>query len=312
MGTDGLSWPMNIPTDLRTQLLALRSLRVALAAIVGGGLAACGAALQQALKNPLADPYVLGVSGGAGLGATLATAALGVLFTQDGALTVTMGAAAVVGAVAATSVLLWFLWRDNNGATHTALLVGITINAFCWSLVSVLRALLPAAQTSTLSTWLVGAIGAPSARDVVLAAAGTAIGLAGLIALSPRIALLALGDDEATRLGEDVRRVQLWTLLCCSVVVGAAVASAGVIGFLGLIAPHAVRALSGRARGEPRQLIALSAACGAVVLVTIDALARGAFCVVGTELPAGALCALVGAPLFAGTLWRASTRSRPL
>lgn len=297
IGTSGWSPPWSIDLDLRESLVSLRAARVALALCVGCGLAISGAVLQCVLRNPLADPYVLGVSGGAALGAALATAT-GAALSGVG-----LSIAATAGALLSMALLVAFLARGPQGArsAETALLVGVTLNAFSWAVVAVLRAIVPAAASQTLSTWLIGTLGSADTADVVVASVITAVALVGVAWRAPLLALLSTSDDEATRLGVDVRRAQLTFLLLCSLLVGAAVATCGVIGFLGLVAPHAVRVLVSR---DLRIVLWGSALLGAATLTALDAAARASFRVFDSELPTGALCAVIGAPLFAVALWR--------
>lgn len=300
VGPDGVS--ATILDD--TTVLRLRLSRVVLAAVVGAGLAVTGGALQATLHNPLADPYVLGVSGGAAMGGAIAVA-LGAAAAGVG-----LHAAAAAGAFLATGLLAWFLARDHSGRAETPLLVGVTLNAFSWALVSVVRATVSAEKTQTLSVWLIGTLGYPAPLDLGIAAAVTALGIALLVSRAGDLSLLKAGDDEAARLGVDVARARLAIYAAASLLVGVAVSTSGVIGFLGLIAPHAVRLTIAR---DERLALPASALVGAAALVLFDALARGSFAVFDSEIPTGALCAIIGAPLFAVGLWRkvASAGGRP-
>lgn len=287
IGPDGVA--------LDIELVPLRAARVALAAVVGAGLAATGAALQALLRNPLADPYVLGVSGGAAMGGALALA-LGLVGVGLG-----LHVSALAGAVGATALLAWFLARDRGGRGETALLVGVTLNAFSWALVAVVRAALPADRTQILSVWLVGSVGYPDLSDLGLAALVTAAGIGALVIAAGDLALLRAGEDEAARLGVNLGRSRLLAYGGASALVGVAVSTSGVIGFVGLIAPHAVRLLFGR---DERLVLPASALFGAACLVVFDTAARASFALFSSELPTGALTAVVGAPLFAFALWR--------
>jgi iron complex transport system permease protein len=295
IGTEGISPPWSFEPELRARLWELRLSRVLLAVFVGGALAGAGAVLQAVLRNPLADPYVLGVSGGAALGAALVSAT-GASMSGLG-----LSAAATLGALASMGLLVFFLVRDHTQRADTALLVGVTLNAFSWAVVAVLRAVVPSAASQTLSTWLIGSLSSASLTDALIAGALTVLSLAAVAWRAPVLALLSAGDDEAARLGVDVRRAQLFFLVLASVLVGAAVATCGVIGFVGLIAPHAVRVLLSR---DLRVVLWGSVCVGALFLTALDAIARGAFSVLDSELPTGALCAVIGAPLFALALWR--------
>lgn len=298
VGPDGVA--------LSTELAPLRAARVLLALVVGAGLAATGAGLQALLKNPLADPYVLGVSGGAALGGALAIAlsgaiGVGTLGGTSGGTGLGLHAAAATGAAGASALLAWFLARDRGGRSETALLVGVTLNAFSWALVAVVRAALPAERTQILSIWLVGSVGYPEWRDLALAAGVTLLGVGLLVGGSGDLSLLRAGESEAARLGVDLRRTRLVAYVAASLLVGVAVSTSGVIGFVGLIAPHAVRLAVGR---DERVVIAASALAGALALVVFDTAARASFALFESEIPTGALTAVVGAPLFALALWR--------
>ena len=285
--------------SLALDLMSLRAGRVALAAIVGAGLAATGAALQALLRNPLADPYVLGVSGGAAMGGALALTVGAV-----GSVGLGLHLSAALGALLATALLAWFLAQDRGRSAtrgETALLVGVTLNAFSWALVAVVRAALPAERTQILSVWLVGSVGYPEVQDLLLAAVVTALGIGALVVAAGDLSLLRAGEDEAARLGVDVRRARLLVYGGASALVGVAVSTSGVIGFIGLIAPHAVRLVLGR---DDRLVVPAAALFGAAALVLFDAAARVSFSLFDSELPTGALTAVVGAPVFAFALWR--------
>lgn len=290
-------------------LLALRASRVALAVVVGAALSATGAALQSLLRNPLADPFVLGVSGGAAMGAAVSVAiavAVGV-----GTATSVVTGGAVVGALVASALLVAFVrlreggghdGADNAHAGGHAILVGVVVNAFSWAVVATVRTMLPAFDAAGLSVWLIGSLHYPEPSALVVAAVATVVGVAMLVACGPSLGLLQGGDDDARRLGVDVERLGVLVVGTASVLTGVAVATTGVIGFVGLLVPHAVRRLgAGRHDGTT---ILVSALGGGGLLAALDGAARGAFVVIGSELPVGAVCALVGAPVLALVLIR--------
>jgi len=288
--------------------LSLRAARVLLAFVVGAALSATGAALQALLRNSLADPYVLGVSGGAALGAATVTA-LGATTTLAAAwatLGVPLGVplGGVVGAALASAVLLAFARQRGQGGERTVL-VGVVLNAFSWAFVAVVRAALPAAATQALSVWLIGAMGYPEPASLAVAAVATVVGVLVLVRHAGALRLLRDGEDEARRLGVDVARAGTAVIAACTLLVGVAVATSGVVGFVGLLVPHVLRRLS---VADERALIATSALLGGATLCAVDAAARGAFVVLGSEPPVGALCALLGAPGFAWLLWREGRR----
>lgn len=303
-GPDGLSLPA-------PDLLSLRASRVALAVIVGAGLSVAGAALQSLLRNPLADPFVLGVSGGAAMGAALMVALGGVVGVGVASSIGVTTAGAMIGALVASALLLLFAAHDGEHERHggSAVLVGVVTNAFSWAVVAVVRTVVPARDAAGLSVWLIGSLQHPDVGTLAIVAVATVVGVVALIGQGGHLTLLQGGDDDAARLGVDVRRVRLVVVATASVLVGAAVASTGVIGFVGLLVPHAVRRLG--AGGDDRLVLPASAFVGGGLLAGLDGLARAAFVVVGSELPVGALCALFGAPLLALLLVRDARRGTP-
>jgi iron complex transport system permease protein len=289
----------------RAILLGLRVPRALLGAVVGCALAAAGTALQALLRNPLAEPFVLGVSGGAALGGTLvllAASLAGRVVGSAGAAAMLASAppvalGAIAGAAGAT-VLVFALGRlGGRLVPEAALLVGVVFNAFAAAVITILKVLVPPEQAARLLYWLMGAIGyeAPGTLSVTAAAVGVSVGA--LVLLSGQLNLLALGDEEAASLGVPVGRARAAVLLAASTATGAAVALSGLVGFVGLIVPHALRRIVGP---DHRLLLPASALFGAAFLVLADAAARVLFVALGTEPPVGALTAFVGGPLF---LW---------
>ncbi|WP_437600284.1 iron ABC transporter permease [Sorangium sp. So ce590] len=284
----------------RTLLLDVRLPRVLLAAISGAGLAAVGAAFQALLQNPLAEPYVLGVSGGSALGASVAIA-LGV-----GSATVLgatlLPAAALVGGLVAT-VLVYAIARGAAQGTSGAsmLLAGVIVNSIAAGLISFLKTVVSPSRSQQLLRWLIGFIELPTTSALLGVAAYVVAGCAVLVADAARLNLLSLGDESAGTLGVDVRAVERRIFFASSCVVGAIVSRTGLIGFVGLIVPHAVRRLAG---ADHRRLLPLSLVAGAVLLTTCDLVARLLFRWLGTEPPVGAVTAVLGGPLFLALLRR--------
>jgi iron complex transport system permease protein len=292
----------------RTILLRLRLPRAVLAAIVGAALAGAGVALQALLRNPLAEPFVLGVSGGAALGgtivivaATLATRAFGPGAAALASAT-PIAAGAIVGA-AATAPLVFGLGRIGGRGPETAILVGVVFNAFASGVITLLRLLVPPDRAARLLYWLLGTIGYESGATLASGAVAVVLALAVLAALSARLNLLTLAEEESASLGVDVRRERALLFLVASAATGAAVALAGMVGFVGLIVPHVARRLIGP---DHRLLVPASALFGAAFLVLADALARLAFLPLGTEPPVGAVTAFLGGPFF---LWLLARRA---
>lgn len=284
----------------RVILLDIRLPRVLLAAITGGGLAAVGAAFQALLRNPLAEPYVLGVSGGAALGATSAIA-LGLSATSViGAALVP--AAALVGGLAAT-LLVYGIARDAAaGSSGTSiLLAGVMVNSIAAALITFLKTLVTPSRAQQLLRWLTGFIDLPTWLGLGVVALYVGVGALVLLFDAARLNLLALGDDTAGNLGVDVRALERRVFLASSCVVGAIVSVTGLIGFVGLVVPHALRRLLGP---DHRRLLPCSLLFGAIVLVGCDLLARLTFRWTGTEPPVGAVTALLGGPVFLALLRR--------
>ena len=295
-GPDGVAFADSATVSLRWS-------RVALGVVVGGALSATGAALQALLRNPLADPFVLGVSGGAAMGASLFVAVLGVGGATASSTLMALGlsGAAVIGSLAASALLLAFVARARGGDDGGTLLVGVVLNAFSWAVVAVVRTVVPASSLAGLSTWLVGAIGYPDVASLVVAGVVTVVGVVALVVVSGDLFLWRGGDEEAARLGVSLARVRVVVVAACSALVGVAVGTTGVIGFVGLLVPHAVRRVF---VSDERVVVPVSALVGGGVLCVFDGVARLGFTIVGSEVPVGAACALVGAPLFALLLWR--------
>lgn len=273
----------------------IRLPRVVTGALVGAALSVAGVVFQALLRNPLADPYVLGISGGAALGGVLVLALGG---------TLGLGAAAVppaafAGALLTTAALFGASGLRGRLAATTLLLTGVVFNAFASAAIVFLASLGGMAEGTSIFLWLIGNLSA--ARVEVLAPLGIlfAIGLACALPLARALNLLALGDETAEQLGVPVERAKRWLLLATALMVGAAVSVAGLIGFVGLIVPHALRLVLGP---DHRLLVPASALAGAAFLVVCDAAARSVL--PGRELPVGAITALVGGPLFLALMRR--------
>jgi iron complex transport system permease protein len=271
----------------------LRAPRVLLAFLVGGSLAVCGAALQAMIRNPLAEPYLLGLSGGAGLGAVIAIATRA---TGPWAVPV----AAFLGASAAVALVYRLsLVAGRRLDPRVLLLSGVVVGSFAGALMSAIMVLSPAAGIRNAFLWLLGGFGSASWQSlgVFLAYAVLPLGVIGLSARS--LDLLALGEEPAHHLGADVHRTRRVVYLCTALLTAASVATCGIIGFVGLVVPHAVRTV---ARPLHRSLLPLVFVVGGSFLVLSDVVARTV--VRPLELPVGVITALVGVPLFALLLRR--------
>ncbi len=271
----------------------LRAPRVLLAFLVGGSLAVCGAALQAMIRNPLAEPFLLGLSGGAGLGAVVALAS-----RSAGPWAVPV--AAFIGALAAVGLVYRLsLVAGRRLDPRVLLLSGVVVGSFAGALMSAIIVLSDAPTVRNAFLWLLGGFGAASWQALAVFAAYAIVPLAA-IALSARaLDLIALGEEPAHHLGAEVDRTRRLVYLCTALLTAASVAACGIIGFVGLVVPHAVRTI---ARPIHRTLLPLVFAGGGSFLVLSDVVSRTV--VRPLELPVGVITALVGVPIFALLLRR--------
>lgn len=271
----------------------LRAPRVLLAFLVGGSLGICGAALQAMIRNPLAEPYLLGLSGGAGLGAVLAIAT-----RAAGPWAVPV--AAFAGALAAVALVYRLsLVAGRRLDPRVLLLSGVVVGSFFIALMSSIMVLSDSAATRNAFLWLLGGFGSSSWQSLGVFTVYAVIPL-GLLALNARgLDLLALGEEPAQHLGADVARTMRTVYVCTALLTAASVAACGIIGFVGLVVPHAVRTV---ARPIHRSLLPLVFLAGGCFLVLCDIVSRVA--VRPLELPVGVITALVGVPIFAMLLRR--------
>jgi iron complex transport system permease protein len=280
----------------RAILLDVRLARVLLAGVVGAALASAGAAYQAVLRNPLADPFILGVSGGAALGATIFVAV-----SPTSAIGSPLGRplAAFLGAVATLVVLFGLARFRGRTATTALLLTGVVLNAFDSAIIQFfVTAGDPARFQGTLA-YLMGAMGSPPWGALASVAALTAIGVGILGANAHTLNLLSLGAEEAGQLGVPVERSTWVVVLAASLITAAAVAFTGIVGFVGLIVPHAMRAVFGP---DHRALLPACAIAGAATVAAADAAARTLLAPV--ELPVGVITAVIGGPFFLVLLLR--------
>jgi iron complex transport system permease protein len=302
LGEQPLSLP-EVLTDGSTAqriLLSVRLPRVALAALVGASLAASGCALQALTRNPLADPFVLGVSGGSALGATVALALGLSALAFRGVSAVSLFA---LGGAFGATMLVMAVGRLSRGGPHATLLAGVIFNSFALAAVLFVKALVAPDQLGEVLFWLAGRLQFEQASTLAGATVLEAFAFAALWALSGRLNLLMLGDDDAASLGVEVPRTRRWVLLSTSMAVSVAVSVSGLIGFVGLLVPHTVRLMFG---ADNRLLLPASALTGAAFLALADLLARLSFRAFNQEVPVGVVTALLGGPLFLALLMRSS------
>jgi iron complex transport system permease protein len=271
----------------------IRLPRVLLAFLVGGALGVSGAALQALVRNPLADPYVLGISGGAGLAAVLAMA-LGLGGTWGVPLVAFLGGLAAVGLVYRLSTV-----AGSRLDPRVLVLAGVIVSAFTGSLMAAVLTLSNAEQLRNAFLWLLGGFSAASWRTVLVFLVYAVVPLLLLLGAARALDLLSLGEEPAESLGLEALRARRLVYLSTSLLTAASVAVCGIVGFVGLIAPHALRGILGPAH---RRLVPAVFLASGGFLVLADALARSV--ARPTELPVGVVTALVGVPLFAVLLKR--------
>ncbi len=274
-------------------VLQLRLSRVVLAFLAGSGLAVSGAVYQGILRNPLADPFTLGVSGGAAFGAALAIA--------GGLAAPFYPLAAMAGAGAALALVLLLATGRGVLKRETLVLAGVVVSAFLAALIALVKALDEDSVTGIVF-WIMGSFQGRGWHDLPLLLPGLALGLVPVCLLTRELDILSLGDTDARHLGVNASAARLWLLLGASAIAASCVAVSGIIGFVGLVVPHLVRLAIG-AKHAP--LLKTSAFCGGTLLLWSDVLARSLL-PDGVELPVGVITALIGGPFFCYLLRRAN------
>jgi len=274
--------------------------RIILAAIVGAALACSGVVFQALLRNPLADPYILGISSGAGLGTIIAVLS-GFNWTLWGRSPIAVFA--FVGALG-TVWLVWFIGR-LTGKFHVTglLLAGVVVNAFFSAVIMFLTSVAKSQQVHATIFWLMGNM---TEEDFFVLWMGAGCVLAGILVLfniSPQLNVLSFGEDDARSIGINTARTQIIAFAVAAFITAIAVSLSGLIGFVGLIIPHAVRLVLGP---DHRQLLPLSGIIGAIFLVVADTLAR--IIIAPAQLPVGVVTAIVGGPFFLVLLVRHSRK----
>ncbi|HYG54499.1 MAG TPA: iron ABC transporter permease [Burkholderiales bacterium] len=277
-----------VAPNVETVVFQIRGPRVLGALLIGAALAAAGTAYQGMFRNPLVSPDILGVSSGAALGAILGIfLSLDILLTQ---LFAFAGGLAAVGLVYAVGARL-----RGHDPLLALVLTGVVIGTLLGSAIALLKYLAdPYNQLPAITYWLLGSLAALSPREVLHALPLMLIGLAPMLLLRWRMNLLALPDDEARALGVDTRRLRALVIACATLMTASAVAISGIIGWVGLLIPHAARLLVGPDFGR---LLPLAMLLGAAFLLAVDTLCRTLATI---EIPPGVLTALIGTPFF---LW---------
>lgn len=272
------------------EIFSIRLRRVLLAGLVGAALACSGVVLQSIMRNPLADPYILGISSGAGLGAILAILS-GITWSFWA------GSPIAVFAFAGALATVWLVWSIAHFAGRSQvtslLLAGVVVNAFFSAVIMFLTSIAKSEQLRSTIYWLMGNITEKGSTTLLAGALCIILGIILLFGISNKLNIISLGKFEAQGLGVDIEKTKILAFGATAFITAVAVSLSGLIGFVGLIVPHAVRLVFGP---DHRRLLPLSAIIGGIFLVIADTLARTIF---GHEqLPVGVITAIAGGPFF--------------
>jgi iron complex transport system permease protein len=285
VGSESLSF-FELTDQQRAILFDIRMPRVFLGACVGASLAAAGAGLQALLRNPLAEPYLLGVSNGAALGTMLG-------FVIFGQYAFARPILAFAGAGLASAVVFQMARTRSGMNVERLVLSGVIVTTFLSSVIVLLTSLLDAARLRSFTFWLLGDLSQATYQGFYLTLAAAVLGTAAITSQARALNLMMVGERDASDFGVEVSRVRLIVFAAASGLVGTAVAASGSVGYVGLIVPHLLRLAIG---SDNRMIVPLSAIAGAVFVVLADTVARTA--ISPRELPVGAITALIGAPMF--------------
>nr|WP_304350338.1 iron ABC transporter permease [Comamonas testosteroni] len=299
----GLDWPSGNWSSAQYQIVwRVRLPRVLLAALTGAGLALVGVAMQAMVRNPLADPYLLGVSSGASVGAVSVLAFGALAFA--GELALPLGAFS--GALLACAAV-YFLAHANGRLQASRLILGGVAIAYCLGGVTSLIVLTADQRelANSVLTWTLGSLAGTRWQELGLPAALLAAGVALLLAQARSLNALLAGEETAATLGVDTTRTRRWLFVLVSMVTGVLVALTGPIGFVGLIVPHVARMLVG---SEHRRVLPVAALTGAIFLIWVDVFSRISFA--PAEVPVGVITSLLGGPFFVWMLCRKSVREK--
>lgn len=292
-----IGWLNDIPKNEEMIIWNIRLPRVLLALCVGSSLALAGAAFQGLLRNPLADPYTIGVSSGAALGAVF------VLFFQVtiiGLGSFTLPIFAIISGFISLLIVFGLVRLSNKGlAIETIILAGIIVSAFIGSIVSLIISLADQDSMMEIIYWLYGSVAMRGWSHVQLILPFMLIGIFILLIHYRELNALALGEDAADHIGVNVKRGKIFILIGASLLTGASVAVSGSIGFVGLVIPHLVRLVTGP---NHRHVLPLSMLVGGAFLILADLISRTI--IAPSELPIGVITGLIGAPIFAVLLVR--------
>ena len=295
VGAAHVSWSALAGGDdiARVILFRIRLPRALAGMLIGATLAVAGVTFQTLLRNPLADPFILGVSGGAACGAAVASA-FGLARVPG-----LVPLIAFAGACGATGAVFLLARRHGRTDATRLLLSGLVLNALFSALILIAFGLAPANDVNAALRWMIGTLSGATWNDAILLAVLFVAALVALVFVANDLRLLAFGEDDARARGVNVERIKLIGFGAASIITGAAVAVAGIIGFVGLLVPHLVRLVW---RRDFRYLLPLCAIAGGILLVTSDLVSR--IVIAPVELPVGAFTALLGVPFFLTLLRR--------
>jgi iron complex transport system permease protein len=284
----------SVSSDYGLIVLDIRLPRILLGIVVGASLSVAGASFQALLRNPLADPYVLGVSSGAALGAIVALIVEGHLNLSPQVAGLITPVGAFLGAALTIAAVYFLGLRDGEIDGTTLLLGGIITVSFLSAIIMFLMTTLSGSNLRGTAFWLMGDLSTPQPSSLLyFLCVGFLVAAGAIYTTASDLNLLLAGDKEAMHLGVDVPRVRIVVYLAASVLTGLAVSVSGAIGYVGLLVPHVMRLIFG---SDHRMLIPASALGGAIAIVIADTLARTV--TAPTDLPVGAMTAAAGAPLF--------------
>ena len=281
--------------------VGVRLPRVVLAAMAGAALACSGVVLQAILRNPLADPYILGISSGAGLGVVMAVLS-GLTWRFWGGSTMTIFA--FVGALGTVWLVWWIGYLAGGSPVTVLLLAGVVVNAFFSAVIMFLTSIAGSEQLYSIIFWLMGNITEKGLPVLLSSAACILVGVLVLLSVCHKLNVLTFGAEEAKGLGVDPARTRVIAFGVAAFITAVAVSLSGLVGFVGLVVPHGVRLVFGP---DHRQLLPLSAIIGAVFLVVADTVAR--IIVAPAQLPVGVITAIAGGPFFLILLARYSRKA---
>jgi len=272
------------------EIIQFRTNKIIIAILIGAILSITGASLQALLKNPLADPYMIGISGGGAIGSSCA-----ILLFEDYSYIIHF-IASISGTSLVLIIILFFLLKNKNSISLAfILLIGISINSFSASIISLFKILLSPNKVQKLTFLLIGTLNYHSYFIIILFAFITLIGITILIKTSGILEIMQFGEDEAISLGINTYIIKIIVYISATALIGLSITLVGIITFIGLVIPHIVKKIFYK---DMRLVIPISAILGSISMVLLDLLSKILFPIIHTQLPIGTLSALIGAPIF--------------